>query len=149
MKWYCKSFADLNTEELYALLQLRSQVFVVEQHCPYQDLDGKDRQAMHLWCSDDEGKVLACCRILPAGISYSEASIGRVANDVSVRGKGVGRQLMQEALAYTRMHMPAIPVRIGAQLYLQRFYESLGFVPTGESYLEDDIPHIEMLLQHY
>ncbi|WP_118951083.1 GNAT family N-acetyltransferase [Taibaiella helva] len=147
MNWHCKSFDELSTAELYALLQLRSRVFVVEQNCPYLDQDDKDQDALHLWCSDGQARMLACCRILPAGLSYPESSIGRVASDSAARGQGIGRQLMQEALACIRMRWNNVPVRISAQLYLQRFYESLGFLPVGESYLEDGIPHIEMLLQ--
>ncbi|WP_118972713.1 GNAT family N-acetyltransferase [Taibaiella koreensis] len=147
MNWHCKFFDTLSTAELYSLLQLRSRIFVVEQNCPYQDLDDKDQAALHLWCNDEQGLAVAYCRILPAGASYPEVSIGRVANDTAIRGKGIGRQLMQEALDSIRKHWGAVPVRISAQEYLQRFYESMGFEPVGAAYLEDNIPHIEMLLR--
>jgi len=144
MNWHCKSFRELSAAELYSILQLRSAVFVVEQQCVYQDLDGKDEAALHLWASDEEGHIVACCRILPAGVSYPEASVGRVAAAVSQRKRGTGRLLMEKAMAYIQQEWQS-PVRISAQEYLRHFYESLGFVPTGYSYLEDGIPHIEML----
>jgi ElaA protein len=147
MNWHYKHFDRLTTGELYALLRLRSKVFVVEQNCPYQDMDNKDLNAVHLWYSDDNGTVLACCRLLPEGISYTEASIGRVATDPGARGRNLGRELMEKAIQYISEHWQAPAIRIGAQLYLKRFYESLSFVQAGDTYLEDGIPHIEMLLQ--
>lgn len=147
MNWHYKHFDRLTTAELYALLQLRSKVFVVEQNCPYQDMDNKDQKAVHLWYADDTGAVLACCRLLPGGVSYTEASIGRVATDPAARGRNLGRKLMERAIQYVLEHWQTPAIRIGAQLYLKRFYESLSFVQTGNVYLEDDIPHIEMLLQ--
>lgn len=147
MEWHYQSFEQLSTTDLYSILQLRAAVFVVEQNCPYQDLDDKDLQAIHIWSSDAEGRVLACCRLLPAGLSYDEPSIGRVATAAAIRGDGAGRLLMEHALDYIRTSWNNPPVRISAQQYLQRFYESLGFVRVSDVYMEDDIPHIEMLLQ--
>lgn len=145
MNWYTKSFTELSIDELYKILQLRSAVFVVEQDCPYQDIDDKDRDAIHLWNVDQEGTITAYCRLLPAGISYKEPSIGRVATALNIRNTGVGRIMMQKAISciYDTWNLPAI--RISAQLYLSRFYTSLGFEQVGEPYLEDNIPHIEML----
>lgn len=148
MVWHYQTFGQLNTTALYGLLQLRARVFVVEQNCPYQDLDDKDLQAVHVWCTNDAGHITACCRVLPAGLSYTECSIGRVATDPAIRGDGTGRLLMEKALEYIRHAWNSPPVRISAQHYLQRFYESFGFVCVSEVYQEDDIPHIEMLLQH-
>jgi len=145
MHWQIKPFEALSTQELYLILQLRVEVFVVEQNCPYQDVDGKDERSIHLWASDAAGQVLAYCRLLPAGISYAEPSIGRVANALSARGKGLGREMMQRAIQYITETWAEPAIRISAQCYLENFYTSLGFVTTGVPYLEDDIPHINML----
>lgn len=145
MNWHYQSFETLTVPQLYALLQLRSKVFVVEQNCPYQDMDDKDQRAIHLWLSGDEGQVLACCRLLPAGVSYPECSIGRVVTDPSIRKNGSGRLLMQQAIRYIETQWQQQQIRIGAQLYLKAFYESLGFVQSSDPYLEDNIPHIEMI----
>lgn len=139
-----KSFPELTTTELYAILQLRAEVFVVEQHCPYQDLDGKDQSSYHVlgWLND---KLVAYCRILPKGISYPHAaSIGRVVNSPSLRGQGVGKSLMLHAIELCRTLFPGESITISAQHYLLRFYQDLGFQEQGDVYLEDDIPHIEM-----
>ncbi len=147
MKWHYKTFDQLNTSELYAILQLRSKVFVLEQNCPYLDPDNKDQLAIHLWCSDEQHNVVAYCRLLPAGISYDEPSIGRVVTAAEVRGQGMGRILMEQAMVYIRDNWDNPSVRISAQHYLQPFYESLAFVPVGDVYIDDWIPHIEMLFQ--
>lgn len=146
MNWHTKSFTELSIEELYKILQLRSAVFVVEQNCPYQDIDDKDRKAIHLWSSDNDGNVTAYCRLLPAAISYAEPSVGRVATAATMRNTGMGRVLMQKALSYILDTWRAPAIRISAQLYLGKFYTSLGFKNVGEPYLEDNIPHVEMLL---
>lgn len=143
-RFVCKPFVQLTVHELQAIHILRQQVFVVEQNCAYQDADALDMQCWHLFALDDEGHALATCRLIPAGLRYVEAAIGRVANAAGVRGSGMGRALMQEALRQLARLSPG-PVRISAQQYLQRFYESLGFVATSAPYLEDDIPHLEML----
>jgi ElaA protein len=145
MNWHTKSFPELSTNELYKILQLRCAVFIVEQNCPYQDLDDKDLKAMHLWSCDNDGNIIAYCRLLPSGISYTEASIGRVATTITVRNAGLGRVLMQKAVSYIHDTWNQSAIRISAQLYLDKFYISLGFESVGESYLEDDIPHIEMV----
>ncbi|HEU4716849.1 MAG TPA: GNAT family N-acetyltransferase [Bacteroidia bacterium] len=144
--WQCKPFSDLRAAELHRLLSLRCAVFVVEQNCPYLDPDHKDEHALHVmgWKGSE---LVACARILPAGISYDEVSVGRVATSSSVRGKGVGRELMKKTMEYIRTVFGDVPVRISAQSYLQIFYEDLGFKRTKKKeYLEDDIPHVEMLL---
>lgn len=144
MKWFVKSFNELNTTELYKILQLRAEIFVVEQNSPYQDLDGKDLKSFHLMCFSGEDLV-AYTRLLPKNVSYAEASIGRVVTSGKVRGKGLGRELMNRSINELENLYGKGPIRIGAQLYLQKFYESFGFVREGESYLEDTIPHIKML----
>jgi ElaA protein len=144
ISYQLKSFSELSTVELYAILQLRAEVFVVEQHCPYQDLDGKDQASYHLLGWMDQ-QLVAYCRLLPKGISYPDAaSIGRVVNSGVVRGQGVGKQLMEEALRECQRLFPGELITISAQHYLLRFYQELGFKERGSVYLEDDIPHIEM-----
>ena len=139
-----KSFQELSNEELYAILRLRSEVFVVEQNCPYQDLDNKDQKCFHLMLY--EGDFLAAyCRLLPAGISYLENSIGRVISAPSYRGTGVGKIVMELGIRYCEQFFGAEPIRIGAQVYAKGFYAAFGFLEEGEEYLEDGIPHIEMV----
>lgn len=140
------SFNELTTAELYTILQLRAEVFVVEQQCPYQDLDNKDLQAYHL-CGWMDETLVAYARLLPAGVSYPDASsIGRVVSKPSFRTRGLGKQLMEEAIRQTEALFPGFPITISAQHYLLRFYESFGFKARGDVYLEDDIPHQEMIL---
>ena len=137
-------FKELNVDELYTILKLRNEVFVVEQNCVYQDADSKDSISFHLsgW---DEGNLVAYCRILPPGVSYKEPSIGRVVSSPQYRNKGFGKELMNEAIIHTVKQFNCNTIRISAQLYLQKFYEQLSFVQVSDSYLEDNIPHIEML----
>ncbi|WP_113651458.1 GNAT family N-acetyltransferase [Pedobacter namyangjuensis] len=144
LNWALKPFEELTTEELYTILQLRSEVFVVEQNCVYQDVDGKDLESTHLMAWD--GKNLAAyTRLVPAGISFAEASIGRVITSPRYRGLGIGVTLMEKSIAYTLNIYNTNKIRIGAQLYLKKFYENLGFIAEGEEFLEDGIPHIEMV----
>lgn len=145
MRWINKKFEALNPDELYAILRLRNEVFAVEQNCVYPDMDNKDQPAVHLMGWQDKNLV-AYTRIIPAGIAYTEPSIGRVVTARSIRRSGIGRELMKRSLDLLFNLYGKQPVRIGAQLYLQDFYTSLGFRPTGEIYLEDGIPHIEMVL---
>ncbi len=146
--WHCKHFSELTITELYDMLQLRSAIFVVEQNCVFLDIDGIDKQCHHLFCYQ-ENDLVACCRVMDAGVSYAgKSSIGRVVNAASVRGSGIGKIMMQKAIELCRRLYPSVPVKIGAQLYLKRFYGSLGFVPSGDVYLEDGILHVHMELQH-
>ena len=146
MNFICAPFDALSIHQLYAVMALRQEVFVVEQNCPYLDADGKDLRAHHLMGFDEEGALIAYCRLLPPGLVYhGYASIGRVVNAPHMRGKGMGIELMQEALAQCKFLFGNLPIKISAQCYLIRFYESLGFHTQGESYLEDDIPHIAMI----
>ncbi len=141
-----KHYSDLSLDEFHDILQLRINVFVVEQNCPYPELDGKDKFAFHLFLLDEiTNKICACARILPQNISYPEVSIGRVASDTSRRGEGIGQELMRQILLFISDKFGAVPIRISAQKYLVKFYESFGFISTGKEYLEDDIPHVEML----
>lgn len=144
MEWKIKKFNELSTEELYKILHLRSEVFVVEQNCVYQDCDNKDIKAEHLLCVEDD-KVIATLRILNKGVSYDEISIGRVAVDKEYRRKDLGRKSMELAIEYIKEKYGDSPIRISAQNYIKDFYKSLGFREVSDVYLEDDIPHIEML----
>ena len=146
LNWQLLSFDQLDVNLLYALLRLRTEVFVVEQNCVFQDMDNKDQQCHHLlgW----EGKQLvAYTRLVPPGVSYSEPSIGRVVTSPAARGNGLGRVLMDKSIEEANKLFGDLPIRIGAQLYLRRFYESLGFMQSSEIYDEDGIDHIEMLRQ--
>jgi ElaA protein len=143
--WTDKKFDELTPVELYAILRLRSEVFVVEQNCVFLDMDNKDHASHHLMGWQGE-ELLAYARIVPAGISYVEFSIGRIVSSPAARGQGIGRVLLNKSiqLAYA-LHGKGV-IRIGAQYYLRGFYESLGFLKASEIYLEDGIEHIEMLL---
>jgi ElaA protein len=144
MQWILKSFNDLTPKELYKILQLRDEVFIVEQNCPYQDCDNKDLYAWHLM-GMQEDKLLAYSRLLAPGISYSESSIGRIVSSPSARKTGIGKKLMLESIEQIKNLFQTDIIRIGAQLYLQKFYESFDFVKDSDTYLEDNIPHIIML----
>ena len=144
--WYHKHFKYLSTTELYQILQLRNEVFIVEQNCPFQDLDDKDFECYHLLGFDgDAQQVLAYTRIVPPGVSYPEASIGRVVTAPQARGEGIGKELMQKSIVLLFELYGEVSIKIGAQLYLKKFYESFGFQQVGEMYLEDDIEHILMV----
>ena len=143
--WACLPFGELSLEQLYAILRLRSEVFVVEQACIFLDMDDKD-QACHHIMGWKTGILGASARILPPGLAYPEASIGRVVSSPQVRRTGAGKRLMAYAIDQTRRLYGPCDIRIGGQLYLKEFYENLGFREEGEVYLEDGIPHIEMVL---
>jgi ElaA protein len=142
--WQFKSYEALTLTELYAMLQLRTEVFVVEQNCVFQDMDGADDQAMHLLGLQDD-KLLAYARCFDAGIKFKEASIGRVITQASLRGTGAGHALMQQALGSMKMVWGVQPIRIGAQARLEKFYQQHGFAAASAPYIEDGIAHIEML----
>ena len=141
--WKIKSFEEISTSELYEIIKARVDVFVVEQNCPYPDLDGYDRKAIHLWAEQDN-TVLAYCRIFDKGIKYDETSIGRVLTSEKGRGKNLGKQLIQYAVETIENRYKTFEVRISAQDYLLNFYSYFGFEDTGKKYLEDNIPHTEM-----
>lgn len=145
LEWKYKSFNELSVGELYAILQLRNAVFVVEQNCVYQDADNNDYNSFHLsgWHG---AKLVAYCRILPPGVAYPEASIGRVISSPAYRKAGYGRELMKLAISNTLAEFNCSKITISAQQYLKFFYTSLGFIQVSETYLEDNIPHIKMEL---
>ncbi len=147
MKFECLPFEQLSVFQLYELMALRQAVFVVEQNCAYQDCDGKDVKGWHLMVYDESNQLIAYARLLPKGTSYPDyPSIGRIVSAASARGTGAGRWLVQQAIEQMRALYGNHPIKIGAQLYLLKFYQSFGFQEVGSEYLEDGIPHIEMIL---
>jgi ElaA protein len=146
LNWTYKPFADLLPQELYAIMRLRNEVFVIEQNCIYQDADGLDIDGWHFMGWQGE-QLVAYCRILPPGLAFAQASIGRVVSAPMARGTGIGRRLMEQAIEKTLAQFSVHEIKIGAQQYLQAFYTSLGFVQSGPGYLEDNIPHIPMVLK--
>lgn len=147
MTFICKHFNDLSLEQLYAIMVLRQEIFVVEQNCPYIDADGKDQESHHLMGFDQTGQLMAYTRLVPKEISYANyVSIGRVVTSSKIRGKGMGKRLMEESIIRCQQIFGDEPVKISAQCHLDKFYSSLGFQSVGEPYLEDDIPHIGMVL---
>jgi ElaA protein len=142
--WHCKAFQTLSPSELYCILQLRNEVFIVEQKCIYQDCDDKDPQSYHLmgW---QQNKLIAYTRLIPAGLSYEQISIGRVVTSPLVRRKNIGKELMKKSIEEVHSLFGKTPIKIGAQFYLKLFYESFGFKQVSEIYLEDGIDHIKMI----
>ncbi len=145
----CLTFNQINLSTFYAIGKLRQEVFIVEQDCPYLDFDDKDRSAHHVFIMKNENTCLATCRILPKGISYENyISIGRVVTHSETRGTGMGKQLMRFAVQKCEALYPNQNIKISAQYYLLKFYTEQGFQAIGETYLEDNIPHIAMVKTH-
>ena len=145
LHWRCLPFEGLSLAELYTVLQLRSAVFVVEQHCVFQDMDGLDSACHHLLGKDGTGQLLAYARLVPKGLAFAEASVGRVVTAPAGRGRALGHALMAQACDQLHALWGTQPIRIGAQAHLQAFYSRHGFVADGATYIEDGIPHVEML----
>ena len=143
MTLHKKLFSELTTEELYELLRIRSEVFVVEQNCVYQDMDGDDQASVHLWLTDQD-RVVALCRVCPAGTHMTEVSIGRVIT--TERGKGYGKRIMLAGIEAAKEHFDATTIEIEAQEYAKRFYEQVGFRQSSDPFILDGIPHIKMTL---
>lgn len=145
MKWVLKTFKELSTLELFEYLKLRQAVFVVEQTCPYPDIDNTDLVAHHLlaWSNDT---LAACARLIPPGVTYEHPSIGRIASNEAYRGTGLGRELVKHSIDHIVEMYPYQTIKIGAQERLESFYQSFGFKTASPMYLEDDIPHIDMVL---
>jgi len=144
MEYTYRAFDQLSVHQLYDLLQLRNEVFVIEQDCIYQDADGKDKQSFHL-LAHMEDELVAYCRIVPEGISYEGyCSIGRVVNSKNHRGQGIGVALMKKAIEICQRQFEH-PIKLSGQCYLEKFYKDLGFEVVSEQYLEDDIPHYAMV----
>jgi ElaA protein len=144
MNWKIKMFSDLTTIELYDILKAREEIFIVEQDCPYHDIDSNDQDAVHIFL-EDKGQVICYLRILGKGVRYDEVSVGRVITRAAHRRKGYGDELMERAIGYIEKVMGEKKVRISAQAYLGEFYGNLGFVKVSDVYLEDGIDHYEML----
>ncbi|MBR0299104.1 MAG: GNAT family N-acetyltransferase [Bacteroidales bacterium] len=137
-----KRYDELTTQELYELLRIRTDVFVVEQNCVYQDMDYDDQPAIHLWLTDEEDRIVALCRVCPAGTHMEEISIGRVIT--TERGKGYGKQIMLAGIEAAKEHFGAKRIDIEAQEYAKGFYEQVGFRQSSEPFILDGIPHIRM-----
>ncbi len=144
IQWLLKKFEDLTPHQVYAILQLRNEVFVVEQNCVFQDADDKDQDSYHLM-GFYQNLLVAYTRIVPPGVIYEQASIGRVVTSPSVRRHGAGKLLMQQSIQSVYELFDKVPIKIGAQLYLKAFYQAFGFEQISEVYLEDGIEHIYML----
>jgi ElaA protein len=144
IKWQIQAWNELSIETLYAMLALRAEVFVVEQNCPYQDADGKDLKSLHVCGYVEDGSLCAYARLVMPGVSYDEWSIGRVVTSTRFRRTGAGVELMRTCMDYLG-DRGIRSVRISAQSYLHDFYARFGFIRVSEEYLEDDIPHMEML----
>lgn len=145
LNWQIKPYNEFNTNEFHDIIALRLKAFVVEQNCCYLDLDGKDKKCYHLICRDGQGKVVATARILHPGASYPEVSIGRVVIDQTIRGNGVGHELMKHCMSYILDEFGDVAIRISAQKHLEGYYGKHNFQSSGKEYLEDNIPHVEML----
>lgn len=147
IEWHCKPFSELSNDQLYELIKLRIDIFVVEQTCPYTELDDKDRddQTHHLMAYE-AGELLATARLLPPGLSYSNSSIGRFAVLLERRKQGIGTQLMQQCMTNIAKLWPKTAISISAQQHLKKFYQGFGFKNESGVYHEDGIPHIDMLL---
>lgn len=143
--WVCRPFAALGVDALYALLRLRQQVFVVEQGCAFLDSDGVDPDCWHLLGWSSGRQLQASLRIVPPGLKYADASIGRIVTAAEVRGHGLGHELVAKGVQRCRQLYPGTRIRISAQAHLARFYARFGFQPVSEEYLEDGVPHVEML----
>ena len=143
-QWQTAGFSQLSQAQMYALLQLRQQVFVVEQACVYLDLDDRDQQAVHMLCWQGE-ELQAYQRCLAPGVSYPESSLGRIVVAPRARGLRLGKELVQRGISHNLRHWPQSDIRINAQAYLNDFYSALGFTADGQEYEEDGIPHLQML----
>ena len=146
LDWQIKHYRDLTLNEFHDIIALRSEVFVVEQNCAYQDLDGKDKKCYHLICRNGKGKIVATSRILPPGISYDNTAIGRVVIEEELRGQGTGHEMMKHCIDFCIKEFGNEPIIISAQKHLEKYYGKHEFVSTGNEYLEDGIPHVEMKL---
>ena len=144
INWYIKKFNELSTIEFHDIIQLRLAVFVVEQDCVYQDLDGKDTSALHMLGKTEKGEIIATARILIE--NPGKVIVGRVVVDVNYRKYGIGKELMKQTISDINRLMGNVQINISAQKYLLNFYTSLGFISTDNEYLEDGIPHVEMNL---
>ena len=147
IQWNIKTFQELESDQLYDLLKLRVEVFVVEQHCAYRELDEYDRhsETQHLSGRNEGGELIAYARILPPGLCHPEVNLGRFVVKADFRKQGIGHQLLQKALQEIAGWWPVMPIRMSAQSHLHRFYAQYGFIQVSDGYLEDGIPHVDMV----
>lgn len=146
MDWFLKEFDELSIDELYEILKLRAEVFVVEQDCAYNDLDDRDQMALHLFLKNDD-EIIAVSRILPENVAFEDMAIGRVIVKKEYRGQGIAKKIMQKAVDYIINDLKKDKIRLSGQAYLVRFYEDLGFKKVSDVYLEDGIDHFEFLYE--
>jgi len=144
LNWQFKHYNDLLLNEFHDILALRIQVFVVEQNCPYQELDGKDKKSYHLICRNGKGDVVGTMRILPPGVGFEEVGLGRIVLAESERGVQQGHEMMKEAMTFSKEEFGDVAIKLSGQKHLEGFYNKHGFQSTGKEYLEDGIPHVEM-----
>ncbi|WP_107038908.1 GNAT family N-acetyltransferase [Brumimicrobium mesophilum] len=144
LNWQFKHFNDLSLNEFHDIIALRIKVFVVEQNCPYLELDGKDKKSYHLICRNGKGELVGTMRILPQGVAYNDVGFGRVVLDESARGEKEGHQMIEEAMAFCKAEFGDVPICLSGQKHLEGFYNKHNFYSTGKEYLEDGIPHVEM-----
>ena len=147
MQWFFKKYNELTLDEFHDILQLRIDVFVVEQNCPYPELDSKDKIAFHLFAKDKKDKISAYTRIFKPGDYYKEAAFGRVVVHQDFRNQKLGYELIEKTIEWMKQLFGDIPIKIGAQTYLKKLYVSFGLQQVGEEYIEDGIPHIYMVKQ--
>ena len=144
MNWKIKKFEELTTNELYMILKVRNEVFILEQTCPFLDCDDKDRSSYHMFL-ENNNEIIAYCRLLPKGVAYKESSIGRVLVSKNYRGQNLAKELMEKGINFIIKNLNENEIKIQAQAYLFKFYSSFGFIPISDEYIEDDIPHIDMI----
>lgn len=145
LDWQIKHYRDLSLNEFHDIIAIRIEAFVVEQNCPYQDLDGKDKKCYHAFCRDGKGNIISTARIVPPGLIYDSPAIGRVVIQEEFRGSGLGHDLMEECMKFCFLEFGETPIKISAQKHLENYYAKHQFASTGKEYLEDGIPHVEML----
>jgi ElaA protein len=145
INWTCKAFDEFTTREWHNITVIRQKVFIVEQYCPYSDIDNKDLKAYHLLGTNENEEIVAYSRLLPVGLSYeNKASIGRILSTEKARGTGAGKELIKQSIEWVERLYGKVDIKIGAQYYLKGFYEKFGFRMVSDIYLEDCIPHIDM-----
>jgi len=144
INWQFKHYNDLLLNEFHDIIALRIKVFIVEQNCPYQELDGKDKASYHLIGSNEKGELVGTMRILPPGLAFKTVGLGRVVLDPSERGKKEGHQMMKKAMVFCKSEFGDVPIFLSGQKHLEPFYNQNHFFSTGKEYLEDGIPHVEM-----
>lgn len=144
LNWQFKHYNDLSINEFHDIIALRVKVFVVEQNCPYQEVDGKDKNSYHLICRNEKEEIVGTLRILPKSLVYEDIGLGRIVLDKSERGQQKGHQMMKEALAFCKAKFSDAPIYLSGQKHLEKFYNKHNFISTGKEYLEDNIPHVEM-----